>query len=241
MLKSEQGFSLVEIMIASTISLAAVGSVIHLHSLIFAHTSRQLQTDHLRNTVQDSLFLMETDIRRSGYWAYDATNKPLHENPFHTALNDLRVQSYTSEPAGSCLLYSYDIDKDGKVGVGTCSRTGCAEDTDANNVEQLGFRLKNKALQMRYAGSTFTCSSGRWQALTEKTIVVSKLQVQLETQCQNLSAENTPCLTEHNQQLSRQLTITLSAHRKDSNIAEVTASKTIRIKNDKLLFVAATP
>ncbi|MEE9343730.1 MAG: prepilin-type N-terminal cleavage/methylation domain-containing protein [Gammaproteobacteria bacterium] len=241
MLKSERGFSLIEIMIASSISLAAVGSVIHMHSLIFAHTSRQLQTDHLRNTVQDILFLMEIDIRRSGYWAFDEENKQLHENPFQTAGNDLRVQSYTSEPADSCLLYSYDINKNGKVGVGTCRGAGCTEDTDASNVEQLGFRLKNKALQMRYAGSPLTCSSGRWQALTEKTIIVSKFQILLETQCQNLSVADAPCLIGHNQQLSRKLIITLSAHRKDSNIAEVTASKTIHIKNDKLLFTAATP
>ncbi len=65
-----------------------------------------------------------------------------------------------------CVLYSYDIDRDGGLNTGA--------------FELFGFRWNNGALQMRTAGETHECNSGTWQDITDSTITVTQANFGLQ-------------------------------------------------------------
>lgn len=237
MLIHQRGVTLVELMIAGATGLIAVAAVTTIYQATAKQTLRQLETLHLHNTLQGILELMGTDIRRSGYWRVIPGREKLRHNPFQTSVYDIQTGAMKNEPAASCISLSYDLDKDGKVGIGQCPGAGCPPTTDADNVELFGFRLNRQALQMRYAGTAPGCQNGFWQALTDHSITVSNFRVDLQQQCLNLSDPAQPCHNNTDRLLVRTAEISLSAYISGRKPIRADLRRVIPVRNDR--FVAA--
>ncbi len=180
--RRQAGVTLVELMIASSITLFALSALLTVYSATARHSSRQLQQAHLHQQLHATLQLLTRDLRRSGYWHFDPRLHSPVENPFTRPDNRLRIGAYPGEPAGSCILLAYDLDQDGRVGKGH-------EDT----VEQFGYRLRNGLLQSRYGGRSFSCDSGYWQAVTDPSIEISQLTFTQHSNCTNLNDPEQNC------------------------------------------------
>ena len=71
-----------------------------------------------------------------------------------------------------CILYSFDLNKDGAQGVGS-GTPGSGQNSE--NVEQFGLRWNDNEVQMRTGGNTYSCNSGTWEALTDDSISITNL------------------------------------------------------------------
>ena len=181
---------------------------------------------------------MVRDIRRAGYWSFDPDLGSAAENPFQSGVNRLRVQAYPGEAAGSCILFTYDLDKDGMVGVGSCNGSTCAAQTDSDNVEQFGFRLHNGLVQTRYGGDTLGCDSGHWQAVTDPGIAVTLLNFTLREVCTNLDNTSADCEPHAARILQRLVEIRLSGYQRARPDRPLTLSASVRVRNDQVLGTA---
>jgi prepilin peptidase dependent protein B len=240
MLKKQRGVTLVELMIAGTIGLIAVSAVIAIYQATATQTMRQLETAHLHSTAQGIMDLISADVRRAGYWHIRPGKDQLRNNPFQQPENRLQTGAKNGEQAESCLLFSYDLDKDSKVGVGKCPAKGCAPQTDADNVEQFGFRLKNKAIQMRYAGKTFNCQQGFWQAVTDRSTIVTQLLINLTSRCLNLTTSTIACDNNVDRLDARSVDIILSAHNTRRKDIKILLTRHIEIRNDRFVVTGDT-
>jgi len=239
MLKRQQGISLVELMVGLLLGAVALAAVSALYQTIAVHTRRQLETAHLYSLIQHVLSLIEADVRRSGYWHIRPGVDRLDDNPFQNSTNDIRAGSTPGEPENSCLLLAYDIDDDGKVGIGDCPSKHCPAWSDSDNVEQIGYRLKDGVLQFRYAGEQFSCDTGRWQALTDPGVSIVRFKVDLIAQC--LDAENSTgrCGTDSTQVWSRTLALELEGQWIGQPKTRRTSRQVVQVRNDHLVSVVA--
>lgn len=233
----QRGMTLVELMIAGSISLLVVSAVTAIYQATAAQSLRQLETLHLHSTVQGILDLMSADIQRSGYWHFLPGKQQLKNNPFQSPANTIQTGAARGEPPDSCVVFSYDLDKDGKLGVGKCPVSGCLPQTDADNLELFGFRLRNQSLQMRYAGNRADCQGGYWQALTDASISVSDFRVTLQQSCLNLADSTSACNNGVDRQIIRTVSIELAAHNARRTAIHTELQRTITIRNDR--FIAA--
>ena len=64
-----------------------------------------------------------------------------------------------------CILYSYDIDGDGKK--------------NADSFELFGFRWNQGAVEMRTSGSGHGCNSGSWSHVTDANVTITRLTFEL--------------------------------------------------------------
>ncbi|GIX31134.1 MAG: hypothetical protein KatS3mg124_1606 [Porticoccaceae bacterium] len=80
-----------------------------------------------------------------------------------------------------CVLYSYDLDRDGLQGVGGASGAGSGQDAD--NFELFGFRWNGQALEQRVAvasaADAASCDAGTWVDVTDDTLTVTGFAVSL--------------------------------------------------------------
>ncbi len=240
MLIYQRGMTLVELMIAGTISLIVISAVTSIYQTTAAQTLRQLETIHLHNTAQGILKLMSADIRRSGYWHITPGKDKLKNNPFQSTGNTIQTGAVKDEPPDSCVVFSYDLDKDGKVGVGKCPSSGCPPGTDADNVEQFGFRLNKQALQMRYAGKNPACQYGYWQALTDASIRVTDFKITLKQTCLNLANSAESCHNKADRQIIQTAEIKLSAHNIRRKKIRVDLKRVVNIRNDRYIAAGDT-
>ncbi|MFN2308481.1 MAG: hypothetical protein ABR553_01920 [Gammaproteobacteria bacterium] len=229
----QAGFSLTELMIGSTVGLLVIASALHLYALNVRATADTLRASRLNQELRATLELLRGDLRRAGYWAGEPGDTRPLDNPFLAAGGDLASGQVDGEPDHSCILYSYDVNGDGQVGVGP-GGTAAAHATTAN-LEQFGFRLRNAQVQMRNGGTPFSCTGGSWQAVSEPDTAVTQLRFTLRNDCLRLPDTTQPCEAGAPALLRRQVRITLDAHsRSDPAITQQLAT-TVTIANDKLL------
>lgn len=147
----QRGFSLVELMVAITLGLFVLAGISSLYAEVVRSNAAVLRTAHLQQTLWSLMTLITDDVRRAGYWSRaelvldgSATNRYA---PIHV-------------PAGDCLLYSYDEQRDDADG---------APDPE----DQHGFRLSGAGLQLKTSddscgGATCAdCGSGTWWLMND--------------------------------------------------------------------------
>ena len=122
----QRGVTLVELMIASAIGLIAIAAILTVYAATVRHSKEQLEAAHLHHQLFGLLHLISTDIHRAGYWHFDTSTQAASNNPFVTGENSLRSQAYPDENDNSCILFAYDLDKDGRVGIGQCDDEPCS-------------------------------------------------------------------------------------------------------------------
>ena len=230
----QRGVTLVELMIASTISLIALAAVVTTYSATARHSTHQLQSAHLRQQVYGIVHLVGRDVRRAGYWQFDPGVHSPAANPFQTGENRLRIAALPGESANSCILLTYDLDRDGLVGTGQCARGRCADASDDDNVEQFGFRLRGQTIQARYGGATPACDSGYWQAVSDPDVEITRLVFGLHEHCVNLADPARACDEAQAQLRQRAVSIDIAAQLRDRPDTTFSLTRQVVVRNDRL-------
>jgi prepilin peptidase dependent protein B len=181
------------------------------------------------------LHLIGRDLRRAGYWHFDPAQRSPAENPFQNDENHLRSGALPDEGAESCILLAYDLDADGLVGIGQCRNGHCPPLSDDDNVEQFGFRLRNRAVQSRYGGTGLACGSGYWQSLNDPDIEITQLRFGLHAHCINLAQADDPCRESLPQLIQRVASIGIGARIRNQPETEISLVHWITVRNDQLL------
>lgn len=231
----QRGLTLIELMLAGTLALIALAAVMTVYAATAHHSRLQLQSAHLHQQMRGILQLIGRDLRRAGYWRFDALQQSAADNPFQRGDNRLRTGAYPDQRPGSCILLAYDLDDDGRVGVGRCAGAACPPFTDDDNVEQFGFRLRNGAVQSRYGGTALGCDTGYWQALNDSDIDVTRLHFTLYTHCVDLAATGQACNLDAPRLFQFVVKIDLVARLRRQPHSETTLTGWIRLRNDRLV------
>jgi prepilin-type N-terminal cleavage/methylation domain-containing protein len=231
----QRGVSLVELMIASAIGLIAIAAILTVYAATVRHSSEQLEAAHLHHQLFGLLHLISTDIRRAGYWQFDTSTQTASDNPFMAGENRMRSQAYPDESDNSCILFAYDLDKDGRVGIGKCNSKSCPESTDVDNVEQFGFRLRNLSVQSRYGGNATSCDSGYWQTLNDTDIEVTRLRFDILENCTDLLTTDSPCSDDNPQLILRAVFVDLAGQLVNQPETAVQLNRWIIVRNDVLV------
>jgi len=143
-MKKQNGYTLIELMIAIAIGLIVVGATIAIYITAVGSSSSTIKSARLNHDLEAVMALMINDIKRSGYWSGAVVGADSRSNPFTTATTNINI------PISTCILYSYDVSNDGVV--------------DGN--EYYGFKLLNNTIRMRKTGTTTDsadCSDGTWE------------------------------------------------------------------------------
>lgn len=232
MLKVELGFSLTELMIASVLGLIVTAAALQLYLTQLRASGDSLRLSRLNHELHASLDLLTTELRRSGYWAGEPGLDAVTDNPFQRPENDLRRGQHPDESAHSCLLYSYDLNADKRVGVGPSGRA--AVQTSHANLEQFGLRLRHAQLQLRNGGPRFDCETGSWQSISDPDTEVTRLEFEIFSRCFNLTLQSQACRSGDAAVLQRRVRVRLAAHSRSDPSVRQQLSTQINLENDKL-------
>jgi prepilin peptidase dependent protein B len=186
---SQNGISLIELLIGLAISFVVLSGVTQTYVAIISSAGNTLTETQLVQQLSSVTSVISRDVRRSGYWGnrsiadlYNPSGNPFNQVN-NTALEVLlaNVQIAGNNAAGGeCLLYTYDADEDGLL-----------DDGDI-----FGFRLAGGAVQMRTSGDTGAnarhdlCNDAddTWMMLTDpNTITINTLNFSLgNSECLNI-------------------------------------------------------
>ncbi len=167
--QTQQGFSLVELMISMTVGLIAIGGMISIFAISVKSNTESLQQVRLNQELRAIMDVMTRDIRRMGYWSNADGAKA---NPFMQIATNAGLD---------CITYSYD----------RVPYTLSAGLPVLENEDNLGFRLKNNAVQLRQNSAT-CASTSDWVNLSDtSTVNISSLTFDLDSNsfCKNLSTD----------------------------------------------------
>ena len=226
------GFTQTELMIGMAVGLLVIAGGYRFYQLNLNASRAALAAAQLDAEARAALALMAGDLRRAGFRAFDPSLQPAAASPFGP-VGDLRLGQAPGEAADSCILFSYDRNADGLLGVGRNGQGGAAR--NRVNVEQFGFRLHRGALEVRLSGTTHDCSSGQWQDLTSAGVRVTALRFRAFDQCLDPGHPGQPCRSGLPGLLRRQLVIDLSAASRVPGGPTVRLTRRVRPRNDGFL------
>jgi len=233
----QHGASLIEFMIAMTISLVAIAMITSIYISGLIIDGKNIKFARLRQEVSAITTLIIRDIKRAGYVSNAHINFSGSLNGcnalatcslsiFRTVVTDSRN---SDEPADSCIIYAYDEDNSG----------------DNNNNNAMGYRLHNGAIEVRVARRP--CTAGGWTDITDTRFVhISNLQFLIqEPQRTNIctridSALTCRTLTKNSANVSLTLSYsatlidphcTLNQVPADPNCITLTVNENVRLRN----------
>ncbi len=187
----QAGVTLVELMVALALGLFLLAGGLLVYSRALQGSADNMSMNHLDTQLRASAQVMMRDIRRAGYWGVLAATVSsgnlarLVNDPFRQIV----IGNDTGESSGSCILFSYDLNDDGLIGVGGGGTVNDATIENEANMEQFGYRLNKDVIEMRTGGATYACDSGTWQPMTDSSITVSLLKfIESKTQLEILNA-----------------------------------------------------
>jgi prepilin-type N-terminal cleavage/methylation domain-containing protein len=158
------GFTLIELMVALVLGLVVVGGVMAVFMSTYQSNAQNIKAVRLNEEMRAVMSMMSRDIRRAGTrsFSWNATTPNWFVTNFFAANPGPNwvVSRYSSSyPQYSCVLFAYDRDGDNAL-----------TDTD-----RFGYRLKDGRVEYR-DGSGTNCQGGSWAGLSdEKTIRVLSL------------------------------------------------------------------
>ncbi|GEM_PF-2856630 len=119
-LHSQQGFSLVELMISLALGAILLAGAYHVLAAVLGSSSQTLRVSQLNQQMRAIMGIMSQELQRIGYWGDALNQDPItNPNPFGFTI------STTGANTNDCILYSYDNNSNGLV----------------DPEEQIGFRL----------------------------------------------------------------------------------------------------
>jgi len=251
-LARQRGLIMIDILIGAVIGLIVLGAAIKVYVDILNANNTSLKSSKLNQEVNAIALLIGRDVRRAGYWAAIPNKDDLTKNPFTNDINDLAVSNKTGQAAESCVLYSYDLNKDKLVGVGNngVAPTAPLDGIEYNsvNLEQFGFRLNGGNLEMRQGlalGDTdVTCDNGSWVTVNSDAVNISEFKITPNFTCYSVNRlykdplDPTPLCQPAIQdvgQVVRGLLIHVKANLKNSRGDEKSVDAMVKIRNDKYI------
>ena len=249
----QRGVIMLDIIIGSVVGLIILSAAIKVYIDTIKANAETLISSKLNQEVNAILLLVSTDVRRAGFWAADPKiNTPqndLKNNPFTEGFNDISVSAKTGEANNSCVIYSYDLNKDKVIGVDNGGLMNPPFDTapyNNLNVEQFGFRLNNGNLEMRQGlalGDTDVgCDNGIWTRVNNNSVSISNFELLLSAPCYKLDPlDPTPsaCVSGLPGQVIRNLEINITVSLSNNVASHKSGHTYVNIRNDK--FIASYP
>ncbi|EPO2451662.1 prepilin peptidase-dependent protein [Providencia rettgeri] len=154
-LKKQQGFTLIEMLMAMAISSIVCVSAMSAIPTLFKQTYRSYIQYQIDRDIRQTLINMEKDFRRIGY----CSSLNCGKEPLKIASKAL------SQGNNSCIIFAYDQDLSGNW-----------ENIKSKSIDSdyFGYRLNNEKLETNR--NVRDCNGIRWQSLfDEKLIKVKKL------------------------------------------------------------------
>lgn len=164
----QEGASLVELMISMTLGLASLTAMASLVAHGIALNNQLLAKSRLDEEINALLAVVGQDLQRAGYHGL-TTDMVSHPTTFNSAFHNqpIKLSEYPSEMLNSCITFAYDRNQNGLL------------DTVTTN-ENYGYRLKDKALEMRLKG--LSCLDSWWQDLSDPNVLhITTLSFSKET------------------------------------------------------------
>ena len=150
MLREDNGFSLIELLIALLLGSMLLAMVISLYVTSVSNGARSLKYSRLRTDLQSIISLMETDIRRAGYGGRE----------FLVGSGATKTVDSINTADKDCIVYYYNHD-------------GATSISHAN---KMGFRLNKDKHEIQFGSGVdplaVNCyDSGYWRALSDKQFI----------------------------------------------------------------------
>ncbi|MSP28127.1 MAG: prepilin-type N-terminal cleavage/methylation domain-containing protein [Methylococcales bacterium] len=169
-MKKQQGFTLIEIMLALVLGLFIITATLTVYVHTIASSADTIKSARLNHDLGMTMSLMANDIKRAGYWGGavivatpNTTANPtsLH-NPFTTATS---ISIGINITANDCILYTYDANSSGAL-----TPTVTTDDIDTN--EYFGFRKSNtSSIQIRSTNVPCNDATGAWESITDEAVI----------------------------------------------------------------------
>jgi len=150
MLKSHNGFSLVEILISLLLGGVLLAMVINLYVTSVVTGTKSLKYSRLRADIQSIMYLMETDIRRAGYGG----------RAFMVGSGANKTVDTISSGSEHCIIYSYNHDDSSSI----------------TSADKMGIRLNVSSHEIQFGTGVNPLASncyqsGYWKALSDKKFI----------------------------------------------------------------------
>lgn len=212
-----RGLTLIELMVGMALGLVVVLAGTALYMAILSGNAQYLRETLLGQDMDSAMFLMSRDIRRAGYDGAAASAIGSGKfgpalDPFVGSVSGTNYFPIDTRTAG-CILFSYDLDKDGMLQPAT---------------EVFGFRLKDGVIQSRTGGAAMPTgcddTSNVWDNLTdEKSETITSLSFSLGQS--NVAVDGRTVVL-------RTVTIGMTGQLPEDAAAQRTLSGTVRVRND---------
>jgi len=201
---SQDGFNLIELMIAILIGLIILSAALGLFVSMMGSNNANLKSIRLNHELRSTMALMTRDIRRAGANRNAAANVLASPptNPFSVSGGTrLTIAANQQGDAISCLTYSYDAD-------------------DGSN-ELYGYRQNSANGTVESRGGGAACSAVGWQVVTDGNLV-------------NISALTFTDSTIVEAGINiRQITASITGNLIRDTAITRTISETVKIRNDE--------
>jgi type II secretory pathway component PulJ len=178
----QRGVSIIELMISITIGMILIAGITTIYTRIGAAGSENISRTRLNQQLRATMDYMTRDLMKASYvnsWTSGAANASGVNTTVIEQFGDVTVGGTCSSGKCSCILYSYDINSDGEMGVGSSGTAVGNQNTDS--YELLGIRLSDGKVQTRYAGTTHTCAATHWSSLTDDEVKITALTFELDS------------------------------------------------------------
>lgn len=246
----QSGFTLPELLISLVLGLTLVGAVMSAYLSTLQSSGDNNEQAQLNHNLRASLDLILSELKRAGgvVEAISVASSEYADNPFMLTKNSLQLTGSCAANSCDCVLYSYDLNSDGSVGVGNNATNPDVANGELIGVpnEQFGFRLSDdQRLQMRKGRSSnaisgFSCDAngGSWESLTEDDVQITQFSVSyidrdgaviaspeaINIPNGNACGSGDTCIEERN------LQVTISGTKDEFSL---TVSGKVRVRNDR--------
>lgn len=178
-MSSVKGASLVELMISMALGFASLSAMSSLVAHGIGLNNSLMAKSRLEEEMSSVFAVISQDISRLGYLGETEKLVAAPDTFINPFSNSLLISAHGKEASRSCITFAYDRDHNGLLDNKTIN-------------EEFGFRLKDKAVEIRVDG--YQCSDGYWQDLTDtKVVTITQLlfntEVLLQQQVQQLRIE----------------------------------------------------
>ena len=209
---TQSGLSLIEVLVAITISIILAAGVLGAFSTSLFGSQQTLQQGRLNRDLQAVMDIMVTDIQRAGYTSTATTSKT---DPFMQGNYDLQV-------SGNCIVLAYDLDNNGTV-----------DDADV-----IGYVLHNGAIERRQVGvgKTTDCASAAtdsWDPVTDPNYITITAFTITKPASSNISTDIDGTSAGTDTITNRTVSITLTGQLTNDTSVTKTITRIIKVYNNK--------
>lgn len=191
MLKKQQGFNLIELMIAMALGLVVITGAVTLFMATTDSNRGVLNAIKLHQELRAAMSVVVRDLRRAGSWNYTAAYAldntiSMSDNPFiqagstsvGTDAGGSTCDPTTADCIYTCVEYSYDYPETATGVADGVRNANSSLVQDSDNSERFGIGFKNDTIVMKVANNTCAGGMTSWQSITDDTVVkITNFQV----------------------------------------------------------------